>query len=202
MDALEDIEGMGEEIGLVGVAPKLEDASRDVKEDGVYDDHGETSAEDSVAMYDEVKSGPEDEGLTCHHAHPGDEFHGDGKFVCIDVVDDEKVPQTKGDNAEGSDEQAPEVAPAIALEGRKAEDDQLDGIIPGYADEASQNGVLSEPIDRPFGEAEAAARDLDSGHEGIFFAASEDRKWSCEGFYEATMEKAAMEARVVWKKVE
>lgn len=176
MDALEDIEGMVEEIGLVGVAPKLEDGSRDVKEDGVYDDHGETSAEYSVAMYDEVKSGPEDEGLACHHAHPGGEFQYDGEFVRIDVVDDEKITQTKGDNAEGSDEQTPKVAPAIALEGRKAEDDQLDGIVPGYADEASQSGVLSELIDRPLGEAEAAARDLESGHEGIFFAASEDRK--------------------------
>lgn len=176
MDALEDTEGMGEEIGLVGVAPKLKDGSRDVEEDGVYDDHGETCAEDSVAMYDEMKSGPEDEGLASHHTHPGDEFHGDGEFVRIDVVEDEQVSQTKGDDAEGSYEQTPEVAPAIALEGRKAEDDQLDGIVPGYADEAGQDGVLSELIDRPLGEAEAAARDLDFGHEGIFFAASEDRK--------------------------
>lgn len=100
MNALEDIKAVGEELGLVGVATELEDGSRDMEEDGIDDNHGETGTEDSGTVYDEMKSGPEDEGLARHHAYPGDEFHGDGKLGCVDVIDDEKVSQTKRDDAE------------------------------------------------------------------------------------------------------
>jgi hypothetical protein len=71
-----------------------------MEEDGIDDDHGETSTENSGTVYDEMKSGPEDEGLARHHAYPGDEFHGDGELIRTDVIDNEKVSQTKGDNAE------------------------------------------------------------------------------------------------------
>jgi hypothetical protein len=171
-----------------------------VEEDGIDDNHGETSTEDSGTVYDEMKSRPEDERLTRHHANPGDEFHGDRELGCIYVIDDEKVSQSKRDDAKGSDEQAPEVAPAIALEGSEAEDDQLEGIIPGYGDEASQSGILRKLIDRTLGEAGATARDTEARHKGILCGGGQGQRWSCEGFYKAHIRKTLARKRMAENK--
>jgi hypothetical protein len=106
--------------------------------------------------------------LAGYHAHPCDELHRYRKQIGVDIEDDEEVSQAKGDDAEGGDEEAPEVAPAISLEGGETQNDQFQGIIPGNAYEADDYGTFRKSITGgAISEAEVAAMEVGARHEDI-----------------------------------
>ena len=82
--------------------------------------------------------------MASHHTHPGDELHRYWEHIGVDIVDDEEVTQAKWDDADGGDEETPEVAPAISLEGGETQNDQFQGIVPGNAYEARDYGTFRE----------------------------------------------------------
>jgi hypothetical protein len=106
--------------------------------------------------------------LARYHAHPGDELHRDWEQIGVDIVDDKKVSQAKWDDAEGGDEETPEVAPSISLEGGETQNDQFQGIVPGNAYETGDYGTFSEFVTGgAISEAEVAAGVVGARHEDI-----------------------------------
>jgi hypothetical protein len=111
--------------------------------------------------------------LAGYHPYPGDQFHRYGEEVVVDVVDYEEVSEAERDDAEGGDEETPEVTASIAFEGGEAQDDQLQCIIPRDSDEARDYGILRYPACgvgaglRGFSSQAEIARDVDARHEDI-----------------------------------
>lgn len=105
--------------------------------------------------------------MASHHTHPGDELHRYWEHIGVDIVDDEEVTQAKWDDADGGDEETPEVAPAISLEGGETQNDQFQGIVPGNAYEARDYGTFREFVTGwAISEAEVAAGEV-ARHEDI-----------------------------------
>lgn len=156
LDALEDTKGWGEPIGPGRLLAHLEDPADGVQDDSVDDDHGERGAQDQAGVYDQMESGPEDQGLARDHGAPSYVGERDGEVARVDVKDEEDVAQTEGENADRGDEEGPEVEAAALLEGGEAQDNEFDGIVPGDGDEAGNGEV--------FGYVQVVLGAADDGH--------------------------------------
>lgn len=117
---------------VVRVDPVGQDRRREVKADGVHDDHGEDQSERSLLTHDQMQAGVQHDRLAGDHGIPADSDDGDGEVF---IGGDGKELEHEAEGVQGGpirrDEERPKVKAAMSLEGEEDLDVELDDIIPG-----------------------------------------------------------------------
>lgn len=78
-----------------------------------------------------MQARPEHHGLAGHHKPPAEDDQANTDIPIGVAEEEQHVSNAMGDDRGGREEETPDVAPAAALEGDEAQNDQLDGIVPG-----------------------------------------------------------------------
>lgn len=136
-----------------------------MQEKRVDDDHEKQAFYETGVMEDEMQTRPEDQRLPGDGADPADNNERNGGILRDILAEKEKdISADVGDQAERGDEQAPEVQAAAALEGGRAEHDQLDGIVVNKGCEGSEDkgddGVITDVRKHMFRHGRTCSIDL------------------------------------------
>lgn len=138
-DLISDREGVRQG-GLWGDGAEEKDGYRRVQEERIDDDHDKQAFDEAGVMKDEMQTRPEDQRLPGDGADPADNNERNGGIPRDILAEEEKnISADVWDQADRGDEQAPEVQAAAALEGGRAEHDQLDGIVVNKGCEGSED---------------------------------------------------------------
>ncbi len=142
LQLLEDVEGAGEGVGVVGVGAVGQDGGGDVEADGVDDDHGQHEPEGPLLTHHQVQAWVQHDGLSGHHGIPADGDDGDREIrIRRDGEEFEHEAQSVQDASVRGDQQGPEVKASMAFEGQEDLDVELEDVVPGDGGERGNGHV-------------------------------------------------------------
>ncbi|GMF78101.1 unnamed protein product [Aspergillus oryzae] len=117
------------------MSAELKDRCRDMKQNGVHDDHDQCPSQYLATVDDEMQARPEDHGLAGDHAPPAYNLECDREITGEDFKNEQRIAQCKGNDADRGYDQAPKIASRISFKGCETQDDKFDRITPCDGDE-------------------------------------------------------------------
>ena len=146
LNSFHDVEHPSPSTGVWRIAAYGEDNGGNMESQGVEDDHPENVTHDPRVTDNEMQPRVEDECLARHHTHPAYLDKRNGRIPCgrdVQLEDEAKCMQCTSPR---TDEQGPEVEAAVALEGQKYRQIELNHESPGHGGAGGQHRVLDRVI--------------------------------------------------------